>query len=540
MLGWLTRFACVLGIAASAAVTAAGKTSSPPDPQATARQVDESLAAEVLKPKVKLAPRCDDATFLRRTWLDLVGDIPTPEHTIAFLLDRQSDKRERLVRELLADPQYGVNWARYWRDVIMYRRTEDRALIAANALEADLSEQLNENVSWDQIATDFITATGDVRENGATALIMAQEARTEEVTAEVARIFLGIQIQCAQCHDHKTDRWTRQQFHELAAFFPRIGVRPVQSPTRRSFQVVASDRQGRMRPDNDKDLPVPEHLMSDLDDPEAPGTRMQPTFFLTSATVAYGTLDEDRRGTLAKWLTANDWFAEALVNRLWAELVGEGFYEPIDDLGPDHQATAPETIKLLAEAFRDSGYDVKWLMETICATDAYQRESRPRRNAEGTPFAANVPQQLRADVLYNCLLSALDVADPSEQESKRPGGYRRQNGPREKFNITFGYDPSEPRESVTGSIPQVLATMNSPQIAGALKAKKGMLGRLLKEIPDDRQLVAELYLRIVSRPPTDDEVSDATTYIKSVHNRPAAVEDLAWALVNSAEFRHRP
>ncbi len=532
---------CFLCLAiALPAVTAAAAPSTRPDPLATAREVDASLAAEVLTPEVKLAPPCDDATFLRRAWLDLVGDIPTPEQTIAFLLDRAGDKRGRVVRKLLADPQYGVNWARYWRDVIMSRRTEDRALIAANALEADLSRQLNENMAWDKIATEFITATGDVRENGATALIMAQDARTDETTAEVARIFLGIQIQCAQCHDHKTDRWTREQFHELAAFFPRIGVRPVVSATKRSFQVVGSDRQGRVRPDNDKDVPVPEHFMPDLDDPSSPGKRMQPKFFLTSATLPFGTPDADRRGTLAKWLTENEWFAQALVNRLWAELVGEGFYEPVDDLGPDHEPTAPKTIKLLAQSFRDSGYDVKWLLETISVTEAYQRESRPRRNSEGTPFAANVPQQLRADVLYNCLLSALDVSEEAQQGGKRPGGYRQQNGPRARFNVTFGFDPSEPREGVTGSIPQVLAMMNSSQVAGALKAQRGVLGRLIEEIPDDRQLVAELYLRILSRPPKDGEVADATAYIAHLHNRPAAVEDLAWALVNSAEFRHRP
>ena len=176
-------------------------------PGAVAKQVDASLAAELFESQTDLAPKCDDATYLRRVWLDLVGDIPTPEHVIAFTLDPSADKRERVVRELLADPQYGVNWARYWRDVIFYRRIEERALIASNALEADLSQQLNENKPWDEIAAAFITATGDVKDNGSTAIIMAQEGRTEETTAEVARIFLGMQIQCAQCHDPPYDRW---------------------------------------------------------------------------------------------------------------------------------------------------------------------------------------------------------------------------------------------------------------------------------------------------------------------------------------------
>ncbi len=528
----------------SLAATAVGGTPKP-DPQEVARQVDASLAAELFAGGVELAPRTDDAMFLRRVWLDVVGDVPAPEHVIAFLLDPTTDKRERLVRDLLADPQYGLAWARYWRDVIFYRRIEDRALIAANALEADLSRKLNDNAAWDKIAAEFVTAQGDVRENGATALIMAQDGRTEETTAEVARIFLGVQIQCAQCHDHPYDRWKREQFHELAAFFPRIGVWQVQSATQRSFAVFANDRPGRRRPGNNENRPTPEHFMPDLEDPTAPGTRMQPKFFLTSAELAYGTRDADRRGTLAEWLTANEWFAKSIVNRLWAELVGEGFYEPIDDLGPDRTASAPKTLDLLAKRFRASGYDLKWLIETICATDAYQRESRPRRGVgEGVPFAANVPQPLRADVLYNVVLSALDANEDVGRNPRRRGGgmgdYGRNRGPRGQFNETFGYDPSDPREQIAGSIPQVLAMMNSPQVAGALKAgKPGLLKRLLSEIPANDALVDELYLQILSREPTVDELTRAVAYVDEVGRRGEAFEDLAWALVNSAEFRHR-
>lgn len=515
----------------------------PPSPAETAKKVDAALAAELFTSEVNLAPRTDDATFLRRAWLDIVGDIPAPEHVIAFLLDRSPDKRERLVRDLLAEPQYGVNWARYWRDVIFYRRVEDRALIAANALEADLSEQLNENAPWDKIAAGFITAEGDVRENGATAIIMAQDGRTEETTAEVARIFLGMQIQCAQCHDHPYDRWKRDQFHELAAFFPRIGVKPLLTPTVRSFEVIASDAPSRIRRDDDGRRPQPEHFMPDLEDPSARGTQMQPKFFLTSAKLPIGSPDEKRRETLAKLLTHNEWFAVAAVNRMWSELVGEGFYEPVDDVGPDREARAPAALKELAAGFRQSGHDMKWLVETICATDAYQRQSRPRAGSAGAvPFAANVPQPLRADQLYNAVLSALDRVDEDARPGRRrgAGAYRRMQGPRAQFNLTFGYDPSDPREGIVGSIPQTLAMMNSDEVAGALDARKsGLVRMLLEEIPEDDELVAELYLRMLSRPPSDDELARARAYAKETGDRAGAVEDLAWVLMNSAEFRHR-
>jgi hypothetical protein len=519
-----------------AAVAGAAK----PDPVETAKKIDASLAKEVLKDGVKVASRTDDATFLRRAWLDIVGDIPAPENVIAFSLDKAPDKRQRVVRELLADPHYGVNWARYWRDVIFYRRIEDRALIAANALEADLSDKLNSDERWDRIASEFITATGDVRENGSTAVIMAQEGRTEETTAEVARIFLGVQIQCAQCHDHPYDRWKREQFHELAAFFPRIGVRAMQTVTKRSFVVYTNDREGGVPKKDDGNRPTPEHYMPDLKNPSAPGTKMQPQFFLTGAKLDYGTLDVDRRETLAKWLTQNKWFGIAMVNRMWAELVGEGFYEPVDDVGPDREARAAETLRILAEGFHNSGYDVKWLVETICATDAYQRQSRPRDDGDDhVPFAANVPQPLRADQLYNAVISALDIPDAPQERLGRPNKPVQNIGPRTQFNVTFGFDPSEPRESIAGSIPQALAMMNSPQVAGALKAKRGVLGSMLEEIKGNDDLFTELYLRTLSRQPTADELSRATAYVDEIGSRETALEDLAWALMNSAEFRYR-
>ena len=320
-------------------------------PAEVAQQVDRLLAEETRSLKELAAPSCDDTTFLRRVSLDITGQLPTPGKVTSFALDPDEQKRTKLVQELLASKPYGKNWGRYWRDVIMYRRSDPRALIAAGSLEAYLTECLNENRPWDAVATELITAAGDVREDGATGLIMAQLGRPEDTVAEISRIFLGVQIQCAQCHDHPTDRWSREQFHELAAFFPRVAVRPRNNDGPRSFAVVADDGPAFRRPNNNNRFRgTPEHYMPDLDDPQARGTRMQPVFFLTGGKLPFGTRDERRRDTLAEWITAQDnpWFATALVNRLWAELVGEGFYEPVDDMGPDRDPIAPKTIEYLA------------------------------------------------------------------------------------------------------------------------------------------------------------------------------------------------
>src|SRR3954470_14570235 len=518
-------------------------------PAESARQIDQLLASEVFKPDTKLAPRIDDATYLRRVWLDIVGDIPTPEHVTAFVLDPGKDKRRRVVNELLAKPQYGQNWARYWRDVILSRRLEDRSQLVASALVADLTERLNKNESWDKIATEFITSTGDIRENGLTAIQAAQEARTEETTAEMSRIFLGIQIQCCQCHNHPYDHWKREQFHEFAAFFPRMALRPIQSPTRRTFELISDDapeRPGRMKADVMNRRGKPEHFMPDLKNPTAQGTKMQPKFFLTSATLPFGTPDVERRETVAEWITANPWFATALVNRMWGELLGEGFYQPIDDIGPDRKSSAPRAVAALSREFAASGYDIKWLVRTICATDAYQRESRPRREADSTPFVANVAQPLRSDQLFNAILTAVDIDEPKDSPNRRgKPADGKPYGPnatvRQGFEVAFGYDPSDPRETVVSSIPQALALMNGVRLNLAVRAigHETMLGRQMDEIKDNGALVDELYLRTLSREPTEAERDSALAYCKGTKNRSAVFEDLLWALLNSSEFSHR-
>ena len=518
-------------------------------PDATADQIDQKLVDEVFggtSPE-RMAPITGDQIFLRRVWLDLVGTLPPPEEITLFTLDTDPEKRRKMVNRLLADPRYGQNWASYWRDVILYRRTEQRALFTSAALTDYLAEQLNANTPWDHIATDFITANGDIREKGETAVIMAQSGKPEDTVSELARIFMGIQIQCAQCHDHPYDDWKREQFHELAAFFPRVAVRPDREAMQKSFVVVSNDLprlRRRRNSNNNRYRGTLEHYMPDLDNPSAPGTLMQPALFSTGQQLEAGVKDSQRRSTLAAWMTSpeNDWFAKALVNRMWSELVGEGFREPIDDLGPTREPQAPRTFQFLTEAFTQSGYDVQWLLQTITATEAYQRESRPRRKPDELPFTANRPQRLRADQLFNVLLEAMDANERVLGRSMpRTGGRRRRGDPRIVFNELFGYDPSDPRAEVTGSIPQALAMMNSKVIDKAIRVSRPRdgLGAWLHKIDDNGQLLTELYLRCLAREPTNSERTTCLLYVKQQNSRTEAFEDILWTLVNSAEFLHR-
>ena len=540
----MLRVACSAGLVLCCAWAVAG------EPAEVAARVDQVLRSEVpYANAAKTSPgQIDDERFLRRASLDLIGRLPTPEETTAFSLDPSTDKRAKIVEKLLASSQFGENWARYWRDVILYRKTEDRAGIISAPLQTYLAESFNANKPWSQIATDFVTAEGDATENGACGLIVAQQGQPEEVTAEVSRIFLGVQLSCAQCHDHPTDRWKREQFHELAAFFPRVAssVRLMQGQGPRVIvSVNDSSFGGRFRgPMNMRRNGTPEHFMSDLKNPESRGTQMTPVLFATGQSLPIGTRDADRRGTLAQWITSKDnpYFAQAFVNRMWSELTGEGFYEPVDDMGPDRTATAPQTLDYLAQEFAASDYDIKWLFQTIMATELYQTPSAPRRGPEDPPMQHNVAQRLRADVLFDNLLVALEASEP---QAMGGGPYanafgRGAFGPRGQFNTAFGYDPSQRRDEVQSSIPQALAMMNSQTISSALRGTgRTMLARQLAEIKDDKALTQELYLRVFGREPSQSELTTVLLHIKQVGNRTEAFEDVLWGLINSAEFLHR-
>ncbi len=505
-----------------------------------AAAADQLLAEEIVVDEA--AEAADDETFLRRLSLDLVGDQPTPQEITAFALDTSPDKRDRAINRLLDRPQFGQNWARYWRDVILARRSDDRALfLAGNSVTVFLTEQFNKSAGWDNIAEAFVTATGDVRQDGRTALIMAQEGKAAETAAEVSRIFLGIQIQCAQCHDHPYDNWSREQFHELAAFFPRTVVRPKLNSTTRTFEVTSFDRSVGRRPRNEN--ASLEHYMPNLEDPSAKGKLMEPVFFATGEKLDTGNSDLKRRETLAAWMTGpeNPWFAKAYVNRIWSELVGRGFYEPVDDMGPERKCLAPGALDYLAAEFANADYDVKWLFQVITSTDAYQRKSRSRSEAAKSPLTSNCPQPLRADQLYNVLTSALGITERASSLTYSGGPRARTDNIRTQFNLNFGYDPSLSRDDVAASIPQVLVMMNSPQLANAINGRspRTMLGKLLADEKDNELVATELYLRCLGRQPSDQELKTCLGYVGTTGDRVEAFEDILWSLINSAEFRNR-
>lgn len=571
-----------------------------PSSQRVAAEADRLLERALRKAGQQPAPLADDADFLRRVTLDLAGRIPTPREIMLFGLDPSPEKRSRVIDRLLQSDGYARNWAGYWRDVVMMRATDQRARFGQQAFENWLADQFRQNRPWDEIVTDLLTATGDVREKGETVFIFAHNGDAKELAAETSRIFLGIQIQCANCHDHPTDIWKRQQFHELAAFFPRVAVRPVRDPQRnriRSWEVVSADygRRGLfdlggllLRFDRNKDNKISrsevkgtpleerfdrlrrfadrnrdgalsrselerigqamrrrqrpvEYYMPDLNDPSSRGKRMEPVFFVGTQKVESGLKDADRRRELARLVTSpeNKWFARAFVNRIWAELLGEGFYSPVDDLGPQRTARYPEVLDLLADGFTRSGYDVRWLFRTITNTRAYQRQIRHQRASEAAPpFAAAKPARLRSDQLYNSLTQVLGVSRIRSVSLGRRPGYRRGGGERFAFASLFGFDPSTPQDDLLGTVPQSLFFMNSTDLNNLIRGTGNTrLARILRDNPQNDDALSEVYLLVLGREPSQKERDICNRYLARVKNRTEAFEDILWSLLNSSEFQ---
>ncbi|MBN67855.1 MAG: hypothetical protein CME32_01065 [Gimesia sp.] len=566
-----------------------------------AAKVDALIEEELKKSGITPAPLASDEDFLRRVTFDLAGRMPTTSEVLLFGLDSTPDKRRAVIEELLKSDDYGVNWARYWRDVIYLRATDMRARLNEAQFVDWMTTQLNENKSWQEITTDLLTASGDVRENGSTALIFAHEGDPAELAAETSRIFLGIQIQCANCHDHPTDKWKRKDFHELAAFFPRVRVRPVRDSTPRTFEVVSMNqgdqfarriqmlknpeflfrsydrnRDGKLtqqevqrtrmargfeqlvsRADTDgdkalsaaelKSMPLPEntqrfmseYYMPDLNDPTSMGQVIQPVLFVGTK-APEGLDDLERREVLSKFLTsqANPWFSRAVVNRMWSEMLGEGFYMPIDDIGPERSAVYPEVLDALAQGFTASGYDLKWLCRTITNTRAYQRKMQKRSEGQmQTPFAAQLPTRLRGDQIFTAITQVFGVDDLQADRSDGNRRYQRSRSARGQFSSLFTFDPSTSQDEITGDVPQALFMMNSEALNGMLGTNRSTkLAQIARDYPENKAAIQELYLLTLSREPSAKELEICEDYFQQSERRETALEDLMWSLLNSSEF----
>jgi hypothetical protein len=496
-------------------------------------ELDELVAKEQQAAKIEPAALTTDEQFIRRVTLDLTGQLPLPADVTEFVADRDALKRAKLIDKLLTSDEYAQHWARYWRDVVATRVSDRRGLILVRAFEKWLDTQFKSNQGWDKMVRAMITAEGecgfdDDGKNGALFFLASHIGPDSaiEQAAETSRIFMGIQIQCAQCHDHPSDQWKRVQFHELAGYFARVRERflPANQGKRPGVMLVS--------------LPRGEHEMPSKEDPRK--TFLTPPRFLDGKGIAPNLGDQERRRALASAVVdkKNYWFAGAYVNRIWGELMGQSFYQPVDDMGPHKEAVFPGVLTRLTGAFRGTDYDVKGLFRAIMNSQTYQRQIRLGESAEQhLHFAAAYPTRMRADALWDAVVSVLGtLGAPQPLAPLRP--FAGPQGLEGLFKQEFQFDPSLKPDEVEGSIPQALLLMNNPQINQRIQARgTNLLGRILTAYPEDDDALRMVYLRTLARKPTDRELDKCRAYVKKVGKRAEAFEDILWALLNSAEFQ---
>jgi hypothetical protein len=470
-----------------------------------------------------LAENVSDEHFLRRVSLDLCGRPPSTEEYEAFMADNNNDKRSRAVDRLLAHEDFGKNWGNYWSDTMSARiQPPELTFLTYKPFKAWLAKELNDGKAWAEIVSKIFTAEGILEDKPETTYIAYHQGNPISLAGESARIFLGAQIACAQCHDHPFDRWKQVEFHQVAAFFVRSSVK---MPQNSSLKTALTSKE------------TGEHKM-----PEKLG--IAHPVALTGEALAQGAADSDRRAAFAAWLThaENPWFAKTYVNRIWSRMMGHGFVEPVDNLGVQAEVHFPEAHEALAEHFAATGYDIKDLFRVIIASEAYQRQLPNSPEARKKLFAAARTAKLRGDEVYDSLAAATGLPDVSGVQRKATTAERFPPPPkstRDRVNEVFGFDPSLAPADVSRTMPQALYLMNNEALRKQIDARPDSstpLAKLLAEEKDNGKAVTQLYHRVLAREPSDAELRLVLKHLEGAESRASGFEDLLWSLVNSTEF----
>jgi hypothetical protein len=486
-----------------------------------ARLIDQGIDARLAAANVKPSPDASDAEFLRRAYLDITGVIPSAAKAVEFHDDRSPDKRARLIDELLQSPNYGRHMADVWL-TLMYPIESDNRFVAKAPLYGWLSEKFNANLHWDQMAFELITATGELDKNGATGYLLANRG-VDRMTDSVGKLFLGVQIQCAQCHNHPFAEWKQTEYWGLAQFFYKVGASNPRAAKDGGTITLSEDGRGNRRFN-----PVPESAKD-----VAPKLLGGDTLRLDS--------DKPYRPVLASWICSpsNPYFAKAFVNRMWAQLMGRGIVNPVDDLAGDKEATHPELLDALAKEFAESGFDVKHLVRGITNSRTYQRTSKPvgDNRDDRTLYSHQSIKVLTGEQLFDSLTTVIGPIGGKDNPMRKQAAFRGgPQGPRDQFALFFrGSDDPKPTEYEAG-IPQALRLMNSPLMASARLTNVASRAAEVTRGTSTEKAIEKLYLTTLSRRPTADETKRLTEFVAKHQEPRAAYGDVLWVLLNSSEF----
>jgi hypothetical protein len=490
-----------------------------PPTEAPKNYIDELVGAKLQKLRILPSPVCSDEVFLRRVTLDITGLLPTPEEYEAFLADKDPQKRARLIDELLTRKEFSEIWAMKWAEIMKIRTINNQVSGKAAYLYASwLTDKISNNVPLNVMVQELLSANGGTFKNPATNFYQVERDNLK-TSENVAQLFMGMRLQCAQCHNHPFDRWTMDDYYSFAAFFTQVGRK-----TGEDYRETIVFNSGG----GDARNPVTRQVM--------------PPKFLGGALA--DTKGKDRRVVLAEWLAspANPYFATSVANRVWEHFFGIGIVEPVDDVRVSNPPSNPELYEALGAKFTEYNYDFQRLVRDICNSHAYQRstERNTSNETDELNFAHGRVRRIKAESLLDCVSQTTGTKDkfqglPLGARAVQIADGRTSN----YFLTTFGRSQRETVcacESTTDpTLSQALHMLNGDTIEGKLRSG-GLVKKLLAEGKPPEQVIEAVYVRAFTRKPTAEETQNLTALLADEPDKAKALDDIFWAVLNSREF----
>jgi hypothetical protein len=502
----------------------------PPSPMPAPRNfIDELVFDNLASLGIPASPECNDGVFLRRVALDITGTLPTAAQAADFLASRDVTKRGQLIESLLQSPEYADFFANKWTTLLKNRRDDTSDLLSNFAFHSWIRDSLLANKPYDVFVRELIAATGTVVSSPPVAWYKRVKDPKQQIE-DVAQLFLGVRMQCAQCHHHPFERWSQDDYYGMAAFFSQVGRKP--SAVR------------------NEDLIFHKRGLATFPNPRT-SSPMRPVALGASPQAILP--DDDPRLVLADWMAApsNPFFARVLVNRYWKHFFGRGLVEPEDDLRDTNPPSNPRLLTALADHFIASKFDLKELIRSITRSRAYQAADSIAENERDVQnFSHAYPRRLTAEVL----LDSIDrVAESSTSFANLPAGTRAIALPDNSYNRSSAFlkafgrpDNSsvcECERSQSPSLAQSLFMINAADIKGKLASAQGRAVRYARETRPDSEKIHELTLAALAREPTLQELLVAEAYLaeagvgkEAEAARKERFEDLIWAIINTKEF----
>lgn len=496
----------------------------------------DTLVHNKLK-KIRITPSgvCDDNTFVRRAYLDIIGVLPTPEAVKAFVADKSPDKRSKLVDDLIAQPEFVRMWVMKWAELLQIRTQNNQFYYKNAVLYFEwLREQFEQDQPMDKIVQELLGARGGTFSNPAGNFYQV-ERDTLKLTENAAQIFMGMRIQCAQCHNHPFDRWTMDDYYSFASLFAQVGRKTGED--NRETIIYNRGSGGVRHIVGNRDMP-PKFLGAD-----GPEIRKDANGKMVSG---FPLKDgADRRVALAEWLASsqNPFFAKNMANIVWAHFLGQGIVEPVDDVRISNPPSNPELLDELGKRFQESDYNFKQLVREICNSRAYQRsvQSTESNQSDTRNFSKSTIRRVRAEVLLDIISQ---VTDTQNKFRGLPNGSSAveivDGGTSTFFLTTFGRATRTTvcscEVALEPNLSQALHLLNGDTV-NTKCSQGGVVRKLLQAGKKPEDVIDELYIRCLARKPTEMEKTKLMAFVgEEGRTDEEVLNDLFWAVLNSKEF----